>query len=139
MNLVSQRYLHTPLETGLDPPDSQKKFDLLIKRVAGGLVVARLNINKTGSANQKELATILSNLKIHCLAVVEHHISAGDYVEDKNSTVKDCPSLKISEYNSASKHRDQSSGGVAWYWKRSLNVRLAQLVEKKRSSGPNSK
>ena len=99
-----------------------EKYDLLIKRGVGGLVIAQLNVKKIGRAKRRELASILSNLKIDCLAVVEHHILAGDYVDDKNASLKDCPSLKIKGYNSASKHRDQSSGGVAWYWKKCLNV-----------------
>ena len=38
-----------------------------------------------------------------------------------NKTVQ---TLKIKGYNSASKHRDSTSGGVAWYWKNNLNVEI---------------
>ena len=83
-----------PNQDWVRPPGLSEKYDLLIKRGVGGLVIAQLNVKKIGRAKRKELASILSNLKIDCLAVVEHHISAGDYVEDKNATLKDCPVSK---------------------------------------------
>ena len=109
-----------------------------MRKTTGGLVIAQLNVKKIGRAKRKELRTVLSKLKIDCLAVVEHHISTGDYVEDKHATLKDYPSLKIEGYNSASKHRDKATGGVAWYWKKNLNAEVwegATLPDNLREAG----
>ena len=67
---------------------------------------------------------MLLDLQIDCLAVVERHVAHGDYEPDKFATQHNCPNLKIKGYNSASKHRDSTSGGVAWYWKNNLNVEI---------------
>ena len=76
----------------------------------------------TGKTNRKVLSRLLKIHKIDCLAVTEHHIPSNDYVQDKYSSQLNLPTLKIKGFNSASKHRDKSSGGVAWYWKKDLNV-----------------
>ena len=106
------------------PPGLSEKFDLLMRKGPGGLTIAQLNVKKLGRAKRKELAATLATLKIDCLAIVEHHIEAGDYEVDKYSTRNNCKSLSIKGFNHASKHRDKKSGGVAWYWKKGLNAEV---------------
>ena len=84
--------------------------------------MAQLNVEKIGKTKREMLARLLEKHGIDCLAVTEHHIPTSDYVQDKYSCQLNLPALKIKGYNSASKHRDKSSGGVAWYWKKDLNV-----------------
>ena len=67
------------------PPGLSDKFDLLMRKGPGGLTIAQLNVKKIGRAKRKELAAILSMLKVDCLAIVEHHVEAGDYKVDKGA------------------------------------------------------
>ena len=106
----------------MKPPNLSSKFDLLIRKDVGDLTIAQLNVEKIGRVKRKELAVILTDLRIDCLAIVEHHIKSGDYQENVYATLKDNKALCIKGFNVASKHRDQASGGVAWYWKKGLNI-----------------
>ena len=100
------------------------RFDILYKRKVGSLVVAQLNVEKIGKTKREVLARLLEIHGIDCLAVTEHHIPSNDYVQDKYSSQLNLPTLKIKGFSSASKHRDESSGGVAWYQTRRTNLKI---------------
>ena len=120
-NTAGDQPNHSPPST--EKPDGlSDKFDILFKQRVGSLLVAQLNVKKIGRVKRNYLAILLKKLKVDCLAVSEHHISAGDHDMDQLSIKCDYPSLKIAGYKHASKHRDQASGGVAWYWRKDLNV-----------------
>ena len=104
------------------PKDLSQKFDILFKHRVGGLLIAQLNVQKIGKLKCKLLSKTLKDLRVDCLAIVEHHLPAGDYEPDQYSYRQNHPTMKINGFKHASKHRDKASGGVAWFWRKDLNV-----------------
>ena len=97
------------------------KFDLLLNREKGDLTIAEINVQKIGKNKRDELREVLKQNKIDCLAVTEHHIRPLNK-DNLNKSVLDHPSLKIPGYKVISKHRESGSGGVAWYYRKDLDV-----------------
>ena len=102
--------------------DLSPKFDLLFNKDAGDLTVATLNVQKIGVLKRKELAKILKENDIDILSVTEHHIKPLNSEDNLDKSVLDHPSLQINGYKVISKHRESGSGGVAWYFKKNLDV-----------------
>ena len=76
-------------------------------------------------AKLKELTWLIySELNADFLAITEHHVAKSEFVDEEYMSVSNSHSLQIKGYCSASKHRQTTSGGVAWYWKRGLNVEI---------------
>ena len=130
--LPTKRLKSTPTSkvspTVINGPKTKKdtnfspKFDLFSKKELGDLTIAEINIEKMGKAKRKELGKILKENKIDLLAVIEHHINPLNRDDNLDVSVKDHPSLHISGYKVYSKHRETGSGGVAWYYRKDLDI-----------------
>ena len=79
-------------------------------------------LQKIGSTKWRMFGQLMEDKNIDCLAISEHHISLDNYTDTPNTTIIVHPSQAIKGYYCASKQRTQKSGGLALYWRKSLNV-----------------
>jgi hypothetical protein len=98
----------------------QTKWDFLINKKKGDLSLGYINLQGMGRTKRVDIGQLLQKYKVDIFASTEHHVPIPELTEDPKATVKDCPSLKIKGYNSASKHRQKNTGGVAIHWNKDL-------------------